>query len=222
VVGTLTERNQYYFMKYAKKIPQTDPELREELLSEGWKQIKEPKSLFWAILFSVPFMVINALICYLILLLVNPSYAHMVYDFIFSGSYYFTIRFDYIIYVYLFVVAHEFIHLVFIPNFYRSDKTYIGIKPWGGFVFSTEKIGKGRFLLITVAPFVVFSILTAIILGFADLLNGFLLFLIFLNAFASSVDILNAFLIAIQVPKGSTIVGNGFESYFKVPLTRQI
>jgi len=204
-------------MKYAKKIPEPDPKLRESLLAEGWEKIKEPKSLFWAILFSIPFMIINALICYLILFLVNPSYAHMVYDFIFLGSYYFTIRFDYIIYAYLFVTAHEFIHLVFIPNFYRSDKTYIGIKPWGGFVFTTEKIGKGRFLLISVAPFVVFSILAPVILGFADLLNGFLLFLIFLNAFASSVDILNAVLIAIQVPNGSTIVGSGFESYYRAP-----
>jgi len=203
-------------MKYAKKIPEADPELRECLLAEGWKQIKDPKGLFWAILFSIPFMIINALISYLILLLVNPTYAHMVYDFLYSGSWHFTIRFDYIIYVYIFIVAHELIHLVFIPNFYRSEKTYIGIKLWGGFVYSAEKLSKGRFLLITVAPFVAFSILAPTILGLADLLSGFLLFLIFLNAFASSVDMLNATLIAIQVPNGSTIINNGFESYYKV------
>ena len=205
-------------MKYAKKIPEPDPELREALLTEGWKQMKEPQSLFWAILFSIPFMIINALVCYLILFLVNPSYAHMVYDFLFSGSSWaFTIRFDYIIYVYLFLIAHEFMHLVFVPNFYRSEKTYVGIKPWGGFVFTTEKLSKGRFLLISIAPLVVFSILAPIILGLAGLLSGFLLFLIFLNAFSSSVDILNALLIAIQVPNGSTIVGNGFETYYSAP-----
>ena len=204
-------------MKYAKKIPEPDPKLRETLLAEGWKKIKEPQNLFWAILLSIPFMFINASICYLILLVVNPSSAYLIYDFLFSGTWYFTIRFDYIIYVYIFIVAHELIHLVFVPNFYRSDKTFIGIKPWGGFVFTTKKIGKGRFLLITVAPFVVFSILPAIILGLADLLNGFLLFLIFLNAFSSSVDILNTVLIAIQVPKGSNLVGNGFETCYKAP-----
>jgi len=204
-------------MKYAKKIPEPDPELREALLAEGWKKIREPHNLFFAFIFAIPFMIINASICYLILLLVNPTYAHMVYDFLYSGSWHFTIRFDYIIYVYFFVVAHELIHLVFIPNFYRSEKTYIGIKPWGGFVFSTEKFSKGRFLLITIAPFVVFSILALIVLGLIDLLSGFLLFLIFLNAFSSSVDILNATLIAFQVPNGSTIVNNGFETYFKAP-----
>lgn len=101
-----------------------------------------------------------------------------------------------------------------IPNFYRSEKTYFGIKPWGGFVFTTEKLSKGRFLLVTVAPFVIISVLIPIIFGLADLLSGFLVFLIFLNAFSSSVDILNASLIAIQVPNGSIIVNNGFESYY--------
>jgi hypothetical protein len=204
-------------MKYARKIPEPDPGLREALLAEGWGEIKEPDNLFFAFLSAIPFMIINALICYLTLLLVNPYYAQVVYDFLFSGTWYFTIRFDYIIYVYLFVIAHELIHLVFIPNFYRSEKTYIGIKPWGGFVFSTEKLSKGRFLLITAAPFAAFSILAPVILGLADLLNGFLLFLIFLNAFASSVDILNALLTAIQVPNGSTIVNNGFETYYRAP-----
>ncbi len=201
-------------MKYARKIPEPALELREALLAEGWEKTKEPHNLFFAFIFAIPFMIINASVCYLILLLVNPSYAHIFYNFFYSGSWYFTIRFDYIIYVYLLVIAHEFIHLVFIPNFYRSEKTYIGIKPWGGFVFSTEKFSKGRYILITVAPFVVLSIMATIILGLADLLNGFLLFLIFINALSSSVDILNAALIAIQVPNGSTIVNNGFETYY--------
>ncbi len=202
-------------MKYISKIPQADPELREALLAEGWKKIKEPSGLFFAFLLSIPFMMINASICYLTLFLVNPSYSpQMVYDFLFSSdSWSFTIRFDYIIYVYLFIIFHEIIHLLFIPNFYWSEKTYFGIKPWGGFVFTTEKLSKGRFLSITVAPFVVISVLMPILLGLADLLSGFLIFLIFLNALSSSVDILNASLIAIQVPNGRMIVNNGFETY---------
>jgi hypothetical protein len=202
-------------MKYVREMPPADPELRGSLLEQGWEKIKEAPNLFFAFLLSIPFIIINALICYLILFLVNPSYAQMVYDFLFSSdSWSFMIRFDYILYVYLFIIAHEIIHLLFIPNFYRSEKTYFGIKPWGGFVFTTEKLSKGRFLLVTVAPFVVISILIPIILGFADLLSGFLVFLILLNAFSSSVDMLIAALIAIQVPSGSNIVNNGFETYY--------
>lgn len=204
-------------MKYARKIPDADPELREALLAAGWKKIKEPPNLILAILLSIPFMIINAVICYLILLIVDPASAYLVTDFIAADSWSVNIRFDYIIYVYLFVIAHEFIHLLFIPNFYRSEKTFIGIKPWGGFVFTTEEIGKGRFLIITVAPFMIISILAPVALGLSGLLGGFLVFIIFLNALASSVDMLNATLIASQVPRGSTIVGNGFESFYKVP-----
>jgi hypothetical protein len=205
-------------MRYISKIPQADPELREALLADGWKKIKEPSGLFFAFLLSIPFIIINASICYLALFLVNPSHSQMVYDFLFSSdSWFFTIRFDYIIYVYLFIIAHEIIHLVFIPNFYRSEITYFGIKPWGGFVFTTEKLSKSRFLLVTVAPFVIISVLIPIILGLADLLSGFLVFLFFLNALSSSVDMLNATSIAIQVPSGSNIVNNGFETYYGAP-----
>ena len=201
-------------MKYARKIPQTDPDLRETLLAEGWKKIKEAPNLFFAFLLSIPFIIINALICYLLLYLVNPSYMQRLSDILFSASWSFSIRFDYIIYTYLLIVAHEIIHLLFIPNFYRSEKTFIGIKAWGGFVFTTEKLSKGRFLLVTIAPFVVISIIMPLVLSLADLLSGFLVFLVFLNAISASVDLLNAALIIIQVPNGSLIVNNGFETYF--------
>ena len=202
-------------MKYAKKIPQADPELREALLAEGWKQIKEAPNLITAILLSVPFMLINALICYLLLFLAGPHYTDMVNQFIFSGAWTFTIRFDYILYIYLFVLVHEVLHLMFIPKFYKSEKTYFGIRPWGGFVFTTEKLSKGRFLLITIAPFAIITILITALLGLSDFAGSFVIFLLFLNALASSVDMLNAFIIAIQVPNGSVIIGNGFETYFK-------
>jgi len=107
------------------------------------------------------------------------------------------------------------IHAVLIPSFKKSKNTYFGIRPWGGFVYTTEKLGKSRFLLITLAPFIILSVILPVILGLLNLLNGIVVFLILLNAFASSVDMLNAFLILVQVPNGSTIVNNGFETYYK-------
>lgn len=203
-------------MKFIRNIPQPDSELRKVLLTNEWKKIKEPSNLFFAFLFSIPFMIINSSICYLILFLIKPSYPQTIVSLLFSGSWTFTIRIDYIVYMYLFIIFHEIIHLLFIPNFFKSEKTYFGIKPWGGFVFTTEKLSKGRFLFVTVAPFVVISVLIPIFLGLADLLSGSLVFMVFLNALASSVDILNAVLITIQVPNGSFIVNNGFETYYRV------
>ncbi len=203
-------------VKYARRIPQTDNELREWYLQNGWQTINEPSNLMFAIFLSMPFMVANAFLAYFTLHLANPEYAETVRDFLFGESWALTIRFDYILYVYLFVVFHEFLHLLFVPNFFKSDKTWIGVKPWGGFVFTTESLRKGRFLLISVAPFLILSIIVPFILGVAGLLNGFLIFLVLLNAFASSVDMLNAVLIAVQVPKRGTTVNNGFETYYKV------
>ena len=59
------------------------------------------------------------------------------------------------------VFIHELIHLVFIPGFLVSDKTFLGITYFGGFVYSEEEISKSRYILITLAPFILLSIILA-------------------------------------------------------------
>ncbi|MDW7739058.1 MAG: DUF3267 domain-containing protein [Bacillota bacterium] len=201
-------------MRYIKKIPQTDQKLSETLLADGWRKIKEAPNLYLSILFSIPFMILNALISYLIIASIDNQLAASIREIMFSGSWSITIRFDYIIYAYILIILHEAAHLLFIPNFLKSEKTYFGIKPWGGFVFTTEPLTKGRFLLISVTPFLLISVILPVILGLIGNLSSLIVFTVFLNALASSVDMLNTFLIAVQVPQGSTIVNNGFESYY--------
>ena len=46
------------------------------------------------------------------------------------------------------VFIHELIHLVFIPGFLVSDKTFLGITYFGGFVYSKEVISKSRGLTV--------------------------------------------------------------------------
>src|SRR5665647_3742650 len=36
------------------------------------------------------------------------------------------------------IVVHELIHLLFIPNFIKSDNTYIGFTYFGGYVYTKE------------------------------------------------------------------------------------
>ena len=48
-------------MKYIKKIPPTDGDLSNILISTGWKKIKEPSNLNEAIFKSIPFMIINGI-----------------------------------------------------------------------------------------------------------------------------------------------------------------
>jgi|GEM_PF-5204797 len=79
----------------------------------------------------------------------------------------------------------------------------------------TEKISKIRFIIISIMPLIILSIVFPIILGVCNALNGFIVFLIIVNAMASSVDILNLFLIVFQAPQNSYILNNGFETYVK-------
>lgn len=113
------------------------------------------------------------------------------------------------------LIVHELTHMLLIPNFIKSDKTSWGITLNGGFVATTEKISKIRFMMISVMPYFLLSIIFPIILGACNILNNYLVALIVVNAMASSVDILNLLLILFQTPKNSYIINNGFETYFK-------
>ena len=110
---------------------------------------------------------------------------------------------------------HELIHLILIPNVVKSEKTYIGFTLFGGFVITEEEISKSRYILITIAPFVIISIILPLVLGSLGLLTVTLKFLIILNAMASSVDLLNFLLIIKQVPENAILKNNGPNTYWK-------
>jgi len=204
-------------MKYIKKIPIADKALGNELISEGWKKLKEPSNLIISILLSVPFMFINAFIFIVIASYLYPPLKELLNNEQ-PPSLSITINIFSLIYVaiiFAFMTVHEFLHACFIPNGLKSDKTYWGINGLFGFVFTTEKIKKGRFLIISIMPFILLSVILPFILNIFGLLNGFIIVLCLLNAMGSCVDCLNMCLIAIQVPNGSHIMNNGFETYFK-------
>lgn len=205
------------FMRYVKKIPPTDKELRNELLSNGWTKLKEPSNLGMATLLSVPFMFING-----ILFMVIAFYLYPPLKEVFNSENDFSINFTvnlftliYVVIIFGFMTIHEFLHACFIPNVLKSDKTYWGINGFFGFVHTTERIKKSRFLIISIRPFILLSVILPFILNILGLLNGFTIFLCLINAVGSCVDCLNICIVGMQVPSGSYIVNNGFETYFK-------
>lgn len=204
-------------MKYIKKIPPTDKTLSNKLISEGWIKLKEPSNLSMATLFSVPFMLINgAVFMVIIFYLYTPLKEFFNSKQGFNLS--FTVNLSTLIYVvsiFLFMAIHELLHACFIPNVLKSDKIYWGINGFFGFVFTTKKIKKGRFIIISIMPFILLSIILPFILEIFGWLNVYTILLCLINAMGSCVDCLNICLVAIQVPKGSYIVNNGFETYFK-------
>lgn len=204
-------------MKYTKYLPKTDKNLSNQLLTDGWKKIKEPSNLTLATLISIPFMLFCSIIFLGLIFYINPDYKNF---FKFSDSISFTIKinlktFLFLVGIYSFTLLHELIHAVFIPNALKSDKVYFGVRLLYGFVYTNEKISKFSFIIVSIMPFIILSIIFPILLNTFGLLNNYILFLCLLNALGSSVDFLNIFLILTQVPNKSYLITNGFETYFK-------
>ena len=203
-------------MKYIKKIPETDITLSQYLHVNGWIKIKEPKNLIWAVLFSFPLscllMIVTAYMAYLL----KPELFH----FINSDSFEIVIQFDlklvfFVIAVWGYLFIHEMIHAMLIPNFRCSEKTWWGLNGVFGFVFTAEPIKKCRFQVISCMPFILLSIVMLSGLKICGYLNGYTFSLCLINAAGSCVDFLNIILIGVQVKRGSTIISNGFETYYR-------
>jgi len=202
-------------MKWGKHIPEYDLKKHIELQEEGWTQLKEAKSISGMILMSLPLMIILALASYLLIdLYVGIDLKAYGFDFD-KGTYVFNFNIIVCLAMILFLLIHEIIHLIFIPNFIKSKKTIIGLKVFFGFVYSEEKIKKNRYLLISLAPLLFLSILLPIILGMMGMLKGAIVIYIIINSAGSSVDLLNVIMVMLQVPTDCMLTSNGKKTYWK-------
>ncbi len=200
-------------MRIRFRLPKADDDLHTKLLTNGWIPLREPRKLAVAILLSIPLMGINGLISIgMISAFSTISWEEFGLT---PGSFSITINVGILLTVLLFVVLHELLHLVFIPDFLRSRRTSIGLNLLGGFAVSEEQIARPRYILITIAPFVIGSLVLPVILGVLALLTSIVKFLIILNAMASSVDMLNLVLILRQVPANAILTNNGPRTYWK-------
>lgn len=200
-------------MKIKTKIPDFNLERHYELVKSNWIPLNEPRNVYSSIALSFPLMMMNALITLGLLSICTPL-PLMLSD-INSGSISISIDLRHLMALIILLLLHEALHLISIPGFWKSETTSFGITPVGGFIYSEESIPKWRHICITLAPFLVISIIIPMLLVFFNLLTQFFIVLIILNSMASSVDILNLVLVATQVPKGSQITSNGPKTYWK-------
>lgn len=203
-------------MKYVKKMPETDKELSVQLLSDGWKKIREPRNLAMTTLLSFPLVFLSGGAILWLAYILKPG----LFDIISSESLEVSVNIDFrlllfVIAIFVYMLLHELTHAVFIPGFTKSEKTFWGLNGLFGFVFTTEPIRKDRFLIISVMPFILLSLAPLYLLNLFGFLNWYTLGLCLINAAGSCVDLLNIFLIAFQVKNGHTIINNGFETYCK-------
>ena len=196
-----------------KQLPKFDESLHQELVNNGWAPLREPGSIAVAIILSVPFIFTNLVIAVLAIRIFSTISLE---EFGFTpDSFSITINLGVIVALFILLIIHEVLHLIFIPNFISSSKTYVGLAIFGGFVYTEEEIVKSRFILITMAPFLLVSIILPIVLGFFGVLTSPVKLLILLNAMASSVDILTLLLIMMQVPNKAILKNNGPKTYWK-------
>lgn len=203
-------------MKYISKIPKKSNELYEKMASKGWEFLKEPKNLSEATLISIPISFISVIMTILFLISISRELSNSISQTFSSNYININIKFEYIILIYLYILFHEIIHLVFIPQFIKSKSTYISLKWWGGFVYTEENISKFRFLTITIMPFIILSFVIPIILIKIGINPIFILILSIINSAGSSVDILNFFLIMVQVPNKGIVKNVGIKTMFKI------
>ncbi|WP_242218205.1 DUF3267 domain-containing protein [Bacillus cereus group sp. BfR-BA-01380] len=200
-------------VKIRNSVPKGDKTLDITLTQDGWTPMKEPKNFVNALLLSVPFMIINALISIGIINIFSDISLH---EFgLTTEGVFITIDLVSLLFIIFLVILHELIHLIFIPNFIKSEKTWIGLTFFGGFVATEEEISKLRFVLITIAPFFIISILIPLLLSVFGALTTTLKCLILLNSMASSVDMLTLLLILKQVPPNGILRNNGSKTYWK-------
>ena len=200
-------------MKIINKLPEYNESRHEELLNDQWNPLKEPQKVSTAILLSVPLMFLGALVTIGIIKLFSDF---SLSDFGWTdNTFTLTIDFGIIFGLITLLIIHELLHLVFIPNFLRSEKTYVGVTTFGGFVVCEEEISKTRFICISLAPYILLSVLLPTILGLLGLLTPLLKFLIIFNALGSSVDLLNLLLVWKQVPRDGLLISNGPKTYWK-------
>ncbi|MTH54794.1 DUF3267 domain-containing protein [Bacillus mangrovi] len=200
-------------MKIVFKFPKGSSSKHELLFKEGWIPLKEPVTLSSAILQSFPFMFLTTLLTFLVISLFSPFTLE---DFgLGEEGFTFTIHFEAIFYVLVIIIVHELIHLIFIPRFFSSERTYLGFTFFGGFVYTEEVISKHRFLLITAAPYLILSIILPVLAGIFGLFNTQMKIVLLIHSLASSVDALVFLLAASQVPADGQLISNGMKTFWR-------
>lgn len=206
-------------MKFVKKIPPENEDRTKFLKEQGWIRLKEPKSVSAAILWSMPISILlmlsAAVWCY---------YLYQPFKVLLTGPQGFSLEFSigieivyYLLVMLISLLIHEFIHAMFIPEVWKSNKTYWGFNGLFGFVFTEEILSKKRMVIISLMPLLILSFAVPFLLAASSHLNGYFIFLSVLNAGGACVDVLNVILILSQVPKDGSLIANGYATFYRNP-----
>ncbi|WP_019535306.1 DUF3267 domain-containing protein [Paenibacillus ginsengihumi] len=201
-------------MKLLFGLPKPDPEREEAFIQEQWKRVKEPKTMLATILLSIPMMAVAGVVTWLLIGLFRPM---RLSDYGF-GAESITLQINpiHLVWLLALLLVHELIHLLLVPKVFQSEKTWLGLTLFGGFVLTEETMTRRRYLVITLAPFVVISVIGPLVIGALGWLTPAISFLMLLNALGSSVDLLSAALIVSQVPSKARVTNRVTKTFWKM------
>lgn len=203
-------------MKMTRTLPKTNDDKSKALLAEGWLLLKE-KSLALTVIYSVPLLFFLVFITIVVINQFSPL--HLAEFGIQSNS--FSLVFSivdvlrFLLVIIFIAFLHEIIHLVLVPGFFKSNLTFFGITWFGGFTYTEEIITRSRFIVISIMPFLLISIVGVWLFGTFNYLPTFLKVIFIFNAAGSSMDFYNVILVLLQTPKKSNIKMNGKITFYK-------
>lgn len=192
-------------MRYMRSVPVVDMDANEDFLRGGWTPFKRlSKSL--SLTFQILIIIALALKASMLLTFLNPSLkielqsvSVIAVIFIFFAQ----------------IIIHEMVHACFMPGGIRSNAVYIGLSFSTAFTYTTQEIKRGRYLLMTMAPLFLLSVLLPVILSLFGGLGQYASMFCFFNAIGSCADCLNLVLVLFGVPNGARIICNGPQIYYK-------
>lgn len=166
------------------------------------------------ILLSIPMMAVAGVVTWLLIGLFRPM---RLSDYGF-GAESITLQINpiHLVWLLALLLVHELIHLLLVPKVFQSEKTWLGLTLFGGFVLTEETMTRRRYLVITLAPFVVISVIGPLVIGALGWLTPAISFLMLLNALGSSVDLLSAALIVSQVPSKARVTNRVTKTFWKM------
>lgn len=115
---------------------------------------------------------------------------------------------------------HEAIHTLLHPGFGARNNTVVGVsaKPLIIYAAYIGVLSRNRYITILLAPFLILSLVPALlglVAGRVNLPDHFLAALSVFNAAASGGDILGALLLLSQVPRNGPVKNSGWQTYWR-------
>ena len=188
--------------------------------AQGWRGIREPNPI-WLNLFAIPvviaLMIVWALMIFFILVLrglppIPPTSSSLTLNPALL-----------ILILVLLIPAHEFLHALFYPDWGLSSRTIIGVWLSKGVFYAhyEGKMGRNRFLLIFLTPYLVLGILPALVWALLPANHLFsevsinLLYISLLGSIFSSSDLVGVSLVFLQIPAAAIVRNKGWKTYWK-------